>query len=331
MKNTVINLIKRPSLSITADVFEVVQTETAPLKDGEFLVQQTHMSLDPAMRGWMSDDRGSYIPPVELGEVMRSSGVGKIVESNNTDFPVDSQVMGMFGWQQYAVGSAETAKVIPSEIPPEAVLSVLALPGITAHQGLFGVIKPKAGETIAISGAAGSVGSLVGQMAKLEGLTVIGFAGSDDKCDWLKKIGFDHAINYKTDDINKALTEAAPKGIDCYFENTGGPVQHAVFANMNAFGRIAVCGMIGDYNTDQPSAGPNWITIIKKRLLIQGFTMPDHRAEWPTMTQKMAGYLMQGKIQYRSHVLQGIESAIEGINLLFSGGNNGKLIVKLID
>jgi len=329
MKNTVINLVKRPNITITPDIFEQTSIETAPLEAGQFLVKQTHMSLDPAMRGWMNEDRGSYIPPVELGDVMRSSGVGKVVESNNEDFPVDTQVMGMFGWQEYAVCAADTAKAIPSEIPPEAVLSVLALPGITAHQGLFGVLKPKSGETIVVSGAAGSVGSLVGQMAKLEGLKVIGVAGSEDKCNWLKEIGFDEAINYKTDDIDKAVAAAAPDGIDCYFENTGGAIQHAVFANMNAFGRIAVCGMIGDYNTDKPSVGPNWMNIIKKRLMIQGFTMPDHRAEWPAMTQKMAGYLMQGKIQYRCHILDGLESAIEGINLLFSGGNNGKLIVKL--
>ncbi len=329
MKNKAINLIKRPQLTITADIFEVVNKETTTLEAGQFLVKQTHMSLDPAMRGWMNEDRGSYIPPVELGDVMRSSGVGLVVESSNDDFPVDTQVMGMFGWQEYVVCDAENAREIPAVIPPEAVLSVLALPGITAYQGLFGVLKPKSGETLVVSGAAGSVGSLVGQMAKLEGLKVIGVAGSEDKCQWLKEIGFDETINYHTDNIAEAVTRAAPDGIDCYFENTGGPIQHAVFNNMNAFGRIAVCGMISDYNTDQPSPGPNWINIVKKRLMIQGFTMPDHRAEWADMGQKMGVYLMQGKIQYRTHILDGLESAIEGINLLFSGGNNGKLIVKL--
>ncbi|MGB0494929.1 MAG: NADP-dependent oxidoreductase [Kangiellaceae bacterium] len=329
MQNLRINLVKRPNIKITSDIFEVVTTTTDELADKQFLVQQTHMSLDPAMRGWMAPDTTSYIPPVELGDVMRSSGVGKVIESNNPNFPVGTKVSGMFGWQQYIVCDETMARAMPAEIPPEAILSVLALPGVTAYQGLYNVIKPKSGETIAISGAAGSVGSLVGQLAKNEGLRVIGFAGSDEKCAWLKTIGFDEAINYHSENLPELLAKAAPKGIDCYFENTGGSVQHAVYEQMNAFGRIAVCGMIGDYNTDKPSAGPNWINIVRKRLKIQGFTMPDHQAEWPEMAMKMGGHLMNGKIQYRTHILEGLESAIEGINLLFSGGNKGKLIVKL--
>ncbi len=329
MKNLRINLIKRPNITITPDIFEVITNETPELKPDQFLVKQTHMSLDPAMRGWMEPDTTSYIPPVKLGDAMRSSGVGEVVESQNSSFPIGTVVAGMFGWQQYAVCDASSARAMPPGVPAEAILSVLALPGITAYQGLFNVIKPKSGETIAISGAAGSVGSLVGQMAKIEGLSVIGFAGTDEKCAWLKEIGFDEAINYHSENLDELVSAAAPKGIDCYFENTGGAVQHVVFNHMNAFGRIAVCGMIGDYNTDKPSAGPNWINIIKKRLKIQGFTMPDHQAEWPAMAQKLAGYLMQGQIQYRTHILDGLESAVEGINLLFTGKNNGKLIVKL--
>lgn len=329
MQNLRINLVKRPNINITSDIFKAVTEDTADLKGGQFLVKQTHMSLDPAMRGWMEPDTTSYIPPVELGDAMRSSGVGEVVESNNEKFPVGTTVAGMFGWQQFAVCDATSARAMPPGVPAEAILSVLALPGITAYQGLFNVLKPKSGETIAVSGAAGSVGSLVGQMAKIEGLRVVGFAGNEEKCRWLKEIGFDDAINYHNENLNKLVAAAAPDGIDCYFENTGGAVQHSVFNHMNAFGRIAVCGMIGDYNTASPSAGPNWINIIKKRLMIQGFTMPDHQAEWPVMAQKLAGYLMQGQIQYRTHVLEGLESAIEGINLLFTGGNNGKLIVKL--
>ncbi|MCF6193089.1 MAG: NADP-dependent oxidoreductase [Kangiellaceae bacterium] len=329
MQNTQVKLVKRPSIKITSDIFEISEEETPQLSEGQFLVKQTHMSLDPAMRGWMEPDTTSYIPPVDLGAVMRSSGVGEVIESSNSDFPIGTMVAGMFGWQQYAVCDAKSARAMPPGLPAEAILSVLALPGITAYQGLFNVIRPKSGETIAISGAAGSVGSLVGQMAKVEGLRVIGFAGSDDKCAWLKEIGFDEAINYHSDNLDQLLASAAPDGIDCYFENTGGAVQHAVFNQMNAFGRIAVCGMIADYNTDKPSAGPNWINIIKKRLKIQGFTMPDHQAEWPNMAQKMGAYLMQGQIQYRTHIIDGLENAIEGINLLFSGGNKGKLIVKL--
>jgi NADPH-dependent curcumin reductase CurA len=210
------------------------------------------------------------------------------------------------------------------------VLCVLSLPGLTAWQGLMEIGKPKAGETLVVSGAAGSVGSMVGQLGKAEGMTVVGTAGSDDKCVWLTdELSFDHAINYKSADLEKRIREATPNGVDIYFENTGGPVQHITFGRMNAHGRIVVCGMISDYNTDKPSPGPNWINIIRKRLTITGFTMPDHWDRVPEMMQKLATYLAAGKLKYKAHKLHGLESAIEGINLLFTGGNTGKLMVEL--
>jgi len=330
MKYTAIKLVKRPDIEITPDLFEVVELETPDLNDGQILIKQTHMSLDPAMKGWMMPDRDSYIPPVELGDVMRSSGVGEIVQSKNEHFPVGARVQGLTGWAEYIVSDGQGMNLLPDTIPTEAVLCVLALPGMTAYQGLINVGKPKAGETLVVSGAAGSVGSMVGQIGKAEGLTVIGTAGSDDKCKWLTdELGFDAAINYKSATLEEELKTATPNGVDLYFENTGGPVQHAVFDLMNAHGRIMVCGMISDYNTSTPSVGPNWIPIIKKRLTIQGFTMPDHYDKIPTMMQAMSKYLMEGKIKYRAHTLKGLESAIEGINLLFSGGNTGKLMVEL--
>ena len=323
-------LVKRPITDITPDLFEVVTLTTPELQDGEILIKQTHMSLDPAMKGWMMPDKESYIPPVELGEVMRSSGLGEVIESKNTEFPIGARVAGMTGWAEYIINNGQGMRKLPESVPDEAVLCVLALPGLTAYQGLMNIGKPKAGETILVTGAAGSVGSMVGQIAKAEGLHVIGVAGSDDKCQWLKdELGFDAAINYKTDDIAKALSQATPNGIDLFFENTGGAVQHHAIDSMNPHGRIIVCGMIADYNTLEPSSGPNWIPIIKKRLTIQGFAMPDHFDQAPTMMQELAGYLMNGKIKYRAHTLQGLESAIEGINLLFNGGNKGKLLVKL--
>ena len=330
MEYTAIKLVKRPEVEITPDLFEVVTLETPELEDGQILIKQTHMSLDPAMKGWMMPDTDSYIPPVELGDVMRSSGVGEVIESKNDKIPAGSRVQGMMGWAEYIVNDGQGMNLLPDSIPTEAVLCVLALPGVTAYQGLINVGKAKAGETLVVSGAAGSVGSMVGQIAKAEGLTVIGTAGTDEKCQWLKnELGFDAAINYKSDTLDKELAAAAPKGVDLYFENTGGAVQHSVFNLMNAHGRIMVCGMISDYNTETPSAGPNWVQIIKKRLVIQGFTMPDHYDKIPGMMQEMSKYLMQGKIKYRAHKLQGLESAIEGINLLFTGGNTGKLMVVL--
>jgi len=330
MQYKAIKLIKRPGIQITPDIFETVSLETPELEDGQVLVRQTHMSLDPAMKGWMSPDKESYIPPVELGDIMRSSGVGEVVESRNEIYPVGAMVGGLMGWTEYYVGDGKGLRIVPPGISAEEVLCVLALPGLTAYQGLVEIGKPKPGETLVVSGAAGSVGSIVGQIAKAEGMRVIGTAGSDEKCRWLEdELGFDKAINYKSDDLAQQIADATPDGIDMYFENTGGPVQHIVFWRMNAHGRIIVCGMISDYNTDKPSPGPNWLNIIRKRITIQGFTMPDHWDNVPKMTEALVGYYKAGQLKYRAHTLHGLESAIEGINLLFTGGNTGKLMVEL--
>ncbi|MFT6286374.1 MAG: NADPH-dependent curcumin reductase CurA [Alcanivorax sp.] len=328
---TAINLIARPKPGpINRDLFEVVKNEIPSPGPGQILVKQTHMSLDPAMIGWMSPDPESYIPPVALGDVMRASGLGEVIESNHPDFAVGDMVRGMTGWAEYILSAGEGLSAIPPGMDAETVLSVFALPGLTATQGLYGFGKPKAGETIVVSGAAGSVGSIVGQLAKADGLTVIGVAGDDEKCNWIvNDLGFDGAINYKTDDIAAKLAGLAPKGVDIYFENTGGPIQSHVFDNMNAHGRIVVCGMIADYGSANPGAGPNWIPIIKKRITIQGFAMPDHFGDVPELLAKLTPYVMSGKIKYRTHTLEGLESAIDGLNLFFTGGNKGKLIVKL--
>jgi len=329
--NTVINLIARPDgRPIGPHMFEVQQQAVPTLGDKQFLVKQSHMSLDPAMLGWMSPATDSYIPPVTLGHVMRSSGFGDVVESNHPDYAVGDRVMGMFGWQHYAVSNGAGVNKIEAPVPAEMVLSIFALPGLTATQGLFNVAKPKSGETLVVSGAAGSVGSIVGQLAKAEGLRVIGIAGSDEKCDWIvNELGFDGAINYKSGNLLEQLTALTPDGIDVYFENTGGEIQHHVFNRMNAHGRIAVCGMIADYTAKVPSAGPNWMNIIKKRIMIQGFTMPDHFHDAPALLAKLTPYVMSGKVKHRAHILDGLESAMTGLNLFFTGENKGKLIVKL--
>ena len=330
MKYTAIRLVKRPDVHITPDIFETVTLETPAPGDGELLVKQTHMSLDPAMKGWMMEDRDSYIPPVELGDIMRSSGVGEVVESRNPGFSAGDRVWGMLGWTEYAVSDGSGLQKLPAGVPADAVLCVLTLPGLTAYHGLMTVGQPQAGETLVVSGAAGSVGSLVGQIGKAEGLRVVGTAGSDEKCRWLEEeLGFDTAINYKSDGLARKLRDAAPDGVDVYFENTGGKVQHIVYGLMNAHGRIVVCGMIADYNTTSPSPGPNWLNVIRKRLTIKGFTMPDHWDKTPEYMAKLSAYLGAGKLKYRAHTLDGLESAIDGINLLFTGGNTGKLMVKL--
>jgi len=328
---TAINLIKRPEgAMIDNSLFEVVEKPMPTISEGEFLVKQQHMSLDPAMFGWMSPDTNSYIPPVALGEVMRSSGIGEVVESNHPDFQVGDRVMGMMGWQEYAVSNGTGLNKVTAPLPNEHILSIFALPGLTAVQGLFNVGKPKKGETLIVTGAAGSVGSIVGQLAKAEGLRVIGVVGSDEKADWIvNELGFDAAINYKSADLDKQLAEAAPEGIDLFFENTGGPIQTLIFDRINAHGRVVVCGLIADYHADVPAPGPSWINLIKRRITIQGYTMPDHFDKIPQLLEKLTPYVMAGQIKHRAHVLEGLTSAIDGLNLFTKGENKGKLIVKL--
>lgn len=327
---TAINLIKRPDGSpIGPHMFEVVKKDVPSAGPGQILIKQTHMSLDPAMLGWMSPDKDSYIPPVELGTVMRSSGLGEVLESNHPDFAVGDIVMGMTGWAEYLLSDGQGFNKVQSGVDAQTALSVFALPGLTATQGM-NILKPKSGETLVVTGAAGSVGSIVGQMAKADGLRVIGVVGDDEKADWIvNTLGFDGAINYKTDDLGTKLAELTPDGVDVFFENTGGPIQQHIFNRMNTHGRIVVCGMIADYTAATPSPGPNWIPLIKKRITIQGFAMPDHFGEVPQLIGKLAPYVMQRQIQYRTHILDGLESAMTGLNLFFTGGNKGKLIVKL--
>ena len=328
---TAINLIKRPQGGpIGPELFDVVQKEMPSVGSGELLVKQNYMSLDPAMFGWMSPDTKSYIPPVKIGSVMRSSGVGEVVKSNHPNFKVGDRVMGMMGWQEYFLSNGERMNKVEAPLPDEAILSVFALPGLTATQGLFNVGKPKKGETIIVTGAAGSVGSLVGQLAKAEGLQVIGVVGNEEKADWIvNEFGFNAAINYKSEELSAQLAKLAPNGIDLFFENTGGPIQKLIVERMNPHGRIVVCGLIAEYSKAASSPGPSWITVIKRRLTIQGFTMPDHFDEIPNLLATLTPYVLQGKIKHRSHVLEGLESAISGLNLFLTGGNKGKLMVKL--
>ena len=329
MNYQAIQLAKRPSGDITPDIFETVELETPALEEGQFLVKQTYMSLDPAMRTWLNPREDGYIPPVQIGEVMRSYGVGEVVESLNPNYPKGAHVVGITGWAEYVLGN-EDMQVVDASLDPEALLTVFYMTGLTAYVGLNKIGRPKAGETILVSGAAGSVGSLVGQMAKAEGLRVVGTAGSDEKCRWLEQeLGFDKAINYKSDDLAAELSDACPNGIDLFFENTGGPIQQLAYARMNRFGRILLCGMIAEYNFDTPAPGPNWMDINLKALRVEGFVVMDHLDKAQEATEALSKYVQNGQIRFRTHVLEGLESAKEGINLLFNGKNHGKLMVKL--
>lgn len=329
--NTAIHLKARPAGGmITSDLFSIQEHALDDLKEGEVRIKQTHMSLDPAMIGWMSPDPESYIPPVAIGEVMRSAGIGEVVESRHIDYKPGDRVQGMMGWQTFYQGVPAALNKIDAPLPAETILSVFALPGLTAVQGLMNIGHPKKGETLVVTGAAGSVGSIVGQLAKAEGLRVIGVVGTEEKANWIvNELGFDGAVNYKADNPEQQLIDLTPDGIDLFFENTGGAIQQSIFDRMNAHGRIVVCGLIADYLSAEPSPGPNWIPMVKKRLTIQGFAMPDHLAQAPELIAKLTPYVMQGQIKHRSHVLKGLASSIDGLNLFFTGENKGKLLVEL--
>ncbi|MEM8501212.1 MAG: NADP-dependent oxidoreductase [Pseudomonadota bacterium] len=328
MNYTAIKFVKRPTGLITPDVFEMVTMESPSLSCGEMLLKQTHMHMAPAMRGWMDDDGENYLTPLSIGEIMRSVGVAEVVETQNESFPVGTRVFGPTGWREYLVSDGTGLTTLPPEIPAEVVLAVLS-PGLSAYYGLMTLGQPKSGETLVVSGGAGAVGSLVGQLGKAEGMHVVGVAGSGEKCRWMEdELGFDHAINYKSPSLAEDLQKATPGGIDIFYENTGGPIQAAAYAQMNLRGRIVVCGMISEYNAAELSPGPNWLDINRKRLSIQGFVISDHMDKAPAMTQALTQLFLKGNLKYRVHKLKGIESAVDGINLLFSGGNEGKLIVE---
>lgn len=322
-------LAKRPDGPFTSDCFEPIELERPELQAGQFLVKQTHMSLDPAMRTWVQDNEDSYIEPVRPGEIMRSYGVGEVVESRNEDYPMGARVVGITGWAEYTLGGEDMQIVDPS-VDVGALLSALYVPGLTAYVGLMKIGRPVKGETMVVSGAAGSVGSLVGQIGKAEGLRVIGVAGSDEKCLWLEQdLGFDKAINYKDPDLEQQLAAATPDGIDLYFENTGGPIQHLAFSRMNRLGKIVVCGNIAEYENQEPSPGPSWVDINLKALRVEGFVITDHYDKAEESTAAMLGYLEKGQLRFRSHVLKGLDSAVEGVQMLFAGQNKGKLYVEL--
>ncbi len=278
----------------------------------------------------MNDDRDSYMPPVELGETMRSMGVGVVEASAAEGLAVGTAVTGMFGWTEHAVVGADEVTPLPAEVPLELAVAVLGLPGATAWYGLFEIGKPVRGETVLVSGAAGSVGSLVGQLAKAEGLRVVGIAGTADKCRWLvDELGFDGAIDYKKHDISVELDRLAPDGIDIYFENVGGSALQAAIDHMKTNGRVVMCGLISQYNIADPVPGPDLIRVITKRLRIQGFSMADHFDRFGDFANSMAGYVQSGAIKYRTHVEKGLEAAPEALRMLFDGTNRGKLMIEV--
>ena len=327
----VCKLVKRPPPGLVQrDVWAI---EDQPLRDpgpGEFRVKIGFVSLDPAMRGWINDSK-SYVPPVGLGEVMRSYSVGSIDASNHPDYKVGDAVQGLFGVQQYAISNGQNVgRVDLSKAPMQRWVGGLGMPGWTAYFGLLEVGQPKPGETVVVSAASGAVGSIVGQIAKLKGCRVVGIAGGAEKCRFLtNELGFDAAVDYKAGNLAADLKAACPKGIDVYFENVGGAILDAVLLQMNTFGRITVCGLISAYNATSMPEGPrNLRCVLTQRLTMRGIVVFDWANRIPEAIRDLAAWHAEGKLKFREDVRKGgIDAYPETLNLLFSGDNNGKLVL----
>ena len=330
MENRRVVLASRPVGWVSEQNFRL---ESAPLPQpgaGEVLVKNLWLSLDPYMRGRMNEGK-SYAAKQEIGEVMIGGTVGEVVESKNPKFAAGDKVLGMLGWQQYGLSDGKGLnKIDASRVPMSAYLGVLGMPGVTAWVGLLDICQPKAGETVVVSAASGAVGSVVGQIAKLKGCRAIGIAGGRQKCDHVvKDLGFDACVDYKAGTLNEDLKAAVPGGIDCYFENVGGEILDAVLRRMNPFSRIAVCGLISQYNATEPYGVKTFQSILTNRIKVQGFIVSDRMELWAKALPELVGWVAAGKIKYRESVTQGLENAPKAFIGLLKGENFGKQLVKL--
>ena len=324
-------LKKRPVGDVAPGDLELVESPVPVPGEGEVLVRNIYLSLDPTNRIWMSD-MDQYMPPVEIGDVMRGGTIGVVEVSNNPDIKVGDIVQPAdLGWQDYVVTKFAQKMAVTPETPILAHMSGLGMTGVTAYFGLLDIGKPQPGETVVVSAAAGAVGSIVGQIAKLKGCRVVGLAGSDDKCKWVvDDLGFDACINYRTENVLEALRRECPKGIDVYFENVGGEILDAVLTLVNLQARIPLCGLISTYNADGPVPGPYMFrNVLMKRVLIKGFIVVDYFDRIGEFYAEMPGWIADGKVKWRVDVAQGLENAPTTLQKLFTGGNTGKLVVQI--
>ena len=324
-----VRLVSRPKGVPTASDFELVTTNLGPPGEGEVQVKNLFMSVDPYMRGRMYD-RPSYVPPFQLGEAMQGGAVGRVVVSNAPGFAPGDLVGSMLGWREaFNTTPDRLEKLDDQGLPPQAFLGVAGMPGMTAWVGLTKVARIKAGDVVFVSAAAGAVGQVVCQIAKLKGATVVGSAGGPEKCDWVRAIGADQVIDYKAEpDLTAALARAAPQGIDVYFENVGGEHLVAALNAARPFARFALCGMIAGYNDAAPQPGPsNLMLAVGKRLRIEGFIVTDHFGEMGDFVTEMAGWIKSGQVQWRETIDEGIEAAPGAFLKLFAGENFGKMLV----
>ena len=329
-------LRQRPEGVIDENDLELVTDEIPEIQEGQVLAKTIYFSLDPTNRIWMSDI-DQYMEPVEIGDIMRAGGSLAIVEESKVPHVKAGDIVqgGMHGgWQEYFIIPGEEAAAIPlvDSIPLTALISVLGFTGPTAYFGFLDIGQPKKGETVVVSAAAGAVGSIVCQIAKIKGCRVVGIAGSDEKCNWLKNdLRVDEVINYKKDDILESLKEKCPEGIDIYFENVGGETLDAALTLMNNYGRIPVCGLISMYN-DWETPGPKMFrNILMKRLTVKGFLVSDYLDRYAESLESLSEWMAEGKIQYKVDIVEGIENAPSAVNKLFTGENTGKLVIKVSD
>jgi NADPH-dependent curcumin reductase CurA len=328
--NRQIVLASRPEGAVTPGNFRLVETALPPLQDGQVRVRNHFLSLDPYMRGRMNDGK-SYAAPQPLGEVMIGGTAGEVVETRNARYAPGDRVVAMFGWQEFGISDGEgMQKVDDRVIPLSAYLGPVGMPGVTAWYGLNHICCPKPGETVAVSAASGAVGSVVGQLAKLKGCHVVGIAGGAEKCAYvIDELGFDACVDYKKGEVPAALKEAAPRGIDAYFDNVGGPILDAVMLRMNAFGRIAVCGAIAGYD-GEPLVMRTPQLILVSRLKLEGFIVSEHMQIWPQALGELGKLVAANRLKYRESVSHGLENAPEAFIGLLKGRNFGKQLVKLI-
>ncbi|MGA7080399.1 MAG: NADP-dependent oxidoreductase [Terriglobales bacterium] len=308
-----------------------VEEPVAEPKDGELLVHLSYISLDPAMRMWINDVR-SYMPPVGIGEVMRALGVGIVTASRNPHFEVGDHVSGVFGVQEYAITDGRGVRKIDPRIAPlPTYLSVLGMTGMTAYFGLLDTGQPKAGETVVVSAAAGAVGSVVGQIAKIKGCRVVGIAGGAGKCRYVvQELGFDAAVDYKSEDVSRSLRKHCPEGIDVYFDNVGGAILDAALAQLRMHARIVICGAISQYNNTGPIVGPsNYLSLLSNRATMKGMLVLDYADRYPQAGAEMAGWMAARKLKSREDIVEGFATFPETLLKLFKSENTGKLILKV--
>jgi NADPH-dependent curcumin reductase CurA len=327
-------LAERPTGLVDDKCFRFVEEPLPTIDEGEILVRVLYLSCDPTQRGWLARD--TYVPAIPIGDVVRSGGVGRVVATKNAGYAIGDLVSGLVGWQDYAVlagrGMFPPAK-IPPGVPIPTAMSVLGLTGLTAYFGLLEIGKPKAGETVVVSGAAGATGSVVGQIARIKGCRAVGIAGGKEKCDWLtREAHFDAAIDYKSEDVAARLRELCPKGIDVFFDNVGGAQLDIALGHLAMRGRIVICGAIAHYNDSELPPGPkNYLNLLMKRGRMEGFLVTDHMGNAAGAIQELSAWLREGKLVDRVDVQEGLENAPRTLRRLFTGENRGKQLLKIAD